>query len=74
MGTDWRDTQIRYLVHFDDSRAGMRHRDEPRAVGDELRDDGDGNCVERIEPLPNTATASNQLLPRISLVAMSRAL
>jgi hypothetical protein len=24
MGIDWRDSQIRYLVHFDDGGSGMR--------------------------------------------------
>ena len=38
MGADWRDSQIRYLVHFDDGGSGMRYRAEPLAIGDELRD------------------------------------
>ena len=25
MGADWRDSQIRYLVHFSDGGSGMRH-------------------------------------------------
>jgi hypothetical protein len=30
MGADWRDSQIRYLVHFSDGGSGMRYRSEPR--------------------------------------------
>ena len=44
MGTDWRDSQIRYLVHFDDGGSGMRHRPEPLAAGDKL---ADGGCRSR---------------------------
>jgi hypothetical protein len=32
MGANWRDSQIRYLVHFDDGRSGMRYRSEPLTV------------------------------------------
>jgi hypothetical protein len=32
MGADWRDSQIRYLVHFDDGGSGMRYRDKPLTV------------------------------------------
>ena len=32
MGADWRDSQIRYLVHFEDGGSGMRHRSEPLTV------------------------------------------
>ena len=52
MGADWRDSQIRYLVHFDDGGSGMRHRDEPLAVGVELADGGSVYRVERVEPAP----------------------
>ena len=50
MGADWRDSQIRYLVHFDDGGSGMRYRSEPLTVGAELTDGGRG---ERVEPPPN---------------------
>jgi hypothetical protein len=40
MGADWRDSQIRCLVHFDDGGSGMRYRDEPLDVGVELADGG----------------------------------
>jgi hypothetical protein len=53
MGTDWRDSQIRYLVHFDDGGSGMRYRTEPLTVGVELADSGRGYRVERVEPPPN---------------------
>ena len=36
MGADRRDSQIRYLVHFDDGGSGMRHQEEPLVVGAEL--------------------------------------
>ena len=55
MGTDWRDSQIRYLVHFDGGGSGMRHRPEPLAVGDELADGGCRYSLERVEPPPNPA-------------------
>jgi hypothetical protein len=53
MGAGWRDSQIRYLVHFDDGRSGMRYRSEPLAVGVELVDSGARYRVERVEPPPN---------------------
>lgn len=53
MGTDWRDSQIRYLIHFDDGGSGMRYRDEPIAVGVELSEGGNHYRVERVEPPPN---------------------
>ncbi len=53
MGADWRDSQIRYLVHFDDGGSGMRYRAEPLAIGDELRDGASRYRVERVEPPPN---------------------
>ena len=46
MGADWRDSQIRYLVHFDDGGSGMRHRSEPLTVGAELTDGGRSYCVD----------------------------
>ena len=51
MGADWRDSQIRYLVHFDDG--GMRYRSEPLTVGVELADGGTVYRVERVELPPN---------------------
>ena len=53
MGADWRDSQIRYLVHFDDGGSGMRYRSEPLTVGAELTDGGTVYRVERVEPPPN---------------------
>jgi len=53
MGADWRDSQIRYLVHFDDGGSGMRHRAEPLTVGVELADGGHRYRVEWVEPPPN---------------------
>jgi hypothetical protein len=40
MGADWRDSQIRYLVHFSDGGSGMRYRRKPLTVGAELADGG----------------------------------
>ena len=53
MGSDWRDSQIRYLIHFSDGGSGMRYRTEPLAIGDELADGGTVYRVERVEPPPN---------------------
>ena len=39
---------LRYLILFDDGGSGMRHRDEPLAVGDELDDGGSRYRVERV--------------------------
>ena len=50
---DWRDSQIRYLVHFDDGGSGMRYRAEPLAIGDELTHGRSRYRVERVEPPPN---------------------
>jgi hypothetical protein len=50
MGADWCDSEIRYLVHFDDGGSGMRYRSEPLRVGAELTDGGRGYRVERVEP------------------------
>lgn len=46
---DWRDGQVRYIVHFDDGGSGMRHREEPLEVGAELRDGPRRYLVERVE-------------------------
>lgn len=48
MGADWRDSQIRYLVHFDDGGSGMRHYAEPLAVDDELADGDRRYQVDRV--------------------------
>src|SRR5262245_30365260 len=40
MGTDWQETQHRFLVHFADGGSGMRSYDEPLAVGEEISDGG----------------------------------
>jgi hypothetical protein len=57
MGADWRDSQIRYLVHFSDGGSGMHYRSEPLTVGVELADGGARYRVERVEP-PPTRTRS----------------
>ena len=38
---DWRDEQVRYLIHFDGGGSGMRFRDAALAVGDVLTDAGE---------------------------------
>ena len=53
MGGGRRDSQIGYLVHFDDGGSGMRQRTEPLAVGAELTDGGARCRVEHVEPPPN---------------------
>jgi hypothetical protein len=53
MGADWRDSQIRYLVPFDDGGSGIRYRSEPLTVGAELTDSGARYRVERVGPPPN---------------------
>ena len=50
---DWREGEIRYLVHFDDGGSGMRYRRKPLVVGDGLTDGGRHYRVERVEPPPN---------------------
>ena len=52
-GRDWQAGRVRYLVHFSDGGSGMRHRDEPLEVGDELSEGGRRYMVERVEPPPN---------------------
>jgi hypothetical protein len=51
MGADWRDSQIRYLVHFLDGGSGMRYRSEPLAVGGERIATGPcgGGALARLE-------------------------
>jgi hypothetical protein len=49
---DWRDGQIRYLVHFDDGGSGMRMMDEPLEVGCELTEGADRYRVVRVERPP----------------------
>src|SRR5262245_56300126 len=46
---DWRDGQVRYIVHFGDGGSGMRHRDEQLEVGAELREGGERYRVGRVE-------------------------
>ncbi len=52
-GRDWQAGRVRYLVHFSDGGSGMRHRDEPFDVGDELSEGGRRYTVERVEQPPN---------------------
>ena len=51
MGADWRDSQTRYVVHFDDGGSGMRYRSEPLAVGVEriARGPCGGGALTRLE-------------------------
>ena len=53
MGADWRDSQIRYLAHFDDGGSGMRYRAEPLTVGEELTDGAGDELLSQHRPLPN---------------------
>lgn len=53
MGTGWRDSQIRYLVHFSDGGAGRRFRDEPLEVGAELMEGRRRYRVVRVEQPPS---------------------
>ena len=46
---DWRDEQVRYLIHFDGSGSGMRFRDAALDVGDVLVDAGESYRVVRVE-------------------------
>ena len=46
---DWRDDQIRMLVHFSDGGAGMRRFDTPIAIGDKILDSGEIYIVVRVE-------------------------
>jgi hypothetical protein len=66
MGADWRDSQIRYLVHFDDGGSGMRYRSEPLTVGDELADGGTVFRIERVEPPPNPNAFGHAWVTRLS--------
>ena len=52
-GRDWQAGRVRYLVHFSDGGSGMRHRDAPLEVGDELSEGGRRYTVERVAPPPN---------------------
>jgi hypothetical protein len=65
MGADWRDSQNRYLVHFDDGGSGIRYRDEPLDVGVELADGGSPYRVERVEPPPNSNAFGHAWVTRI---------
>jgi hypothetical protein len=53
MGTDWRESQIRYLVTFSDGGSGRRVRDEPLEVGAELDDGRNRYRVVRVEQPPS---------------------
>jgi hypothetical protein len=46
---DWRDGQLRYLVHFSDDGSGVRYHAEPL----ELTDGGRSYRVDSVEPPPN---------------------
>ena len=49
MGSGWRDTHYRYLVHFADGGAGMRFYDRPLEPGDEIADGGEPYRIVRVE-------------------------
>jgi hypothetical protein len=66
MGTDWRDSQIRYLVHFDDGGSGMRYSNEPLDVGVELTEGDNRYRVERVEPPPNPSAFGHAWAERIA--------
>jgi hypothetical protein len=63
---DWRDSQIRYLVHFDDGGSGMRHRKERIDVGDQLADGGIVYRVERVEPPSNPNAFGHAWVARVT--------
>ena len=44
---------MRYLIHYSDGGAGMRHRDEPPWPGDEVTDGGASYKVMRVDQPPN---------------------
>jgi hypothetical protein len=46
---DWREQQVRYLIHFDGSGSGMRFREAALDVGDVLIDRGESYRVVRVE-------------------------
>jgi hypothetical protein len=62
---DWRDGQLRYLVHFNDGGSGMRYREEPLKVGAELADGGARYRVERVESPPNPNAFGHAWVTRI---------
>jgi hypothetical protein len=43
----------RYLIRFSDGGTGLRQRDEPLAVGDEIEDCGDTYMITRVEITPD---------------------
>jgi hypothetical protein len=47
---DWQAAKRRYLVTFCDGGSGLRYRDEPLEVGDELVDGPARYRVEQVEP------------------------
>jgi hypothetical protein len=53
MGTDWRDKQIRYLVHFSDGGSGRRFRDEPLEICAELKEGRRRYRIMRVEQPPS---------------------
>jgi hypothetical protein len=65
MRRDWQSEQLRYLVHFDDGGSGMRYRDEPLGVGDDLIDGGRSYRVERVEPPPNPSAFGHAWVTRL---------
>jgi hypothetical protein len=46
---------IRYLVSFSDGGVGMRHRDAPLEVGQEIDDCGDRYRIVKVDPPPSEA-------------------
>jgi len=66
---DWRDEQIRYLIHFDDGGSGMRHRDEPLGFCAVLDDGGTHFRVVRLEQPPNPRALGCAWATRLDRVA-----
>ena len=62
MGADWRDSQIRYLVHFDGGGSGMRYRADALAVGVEL---ADGGTVYRVGRARRAAAEPERVRARV---------
>jgi hypothetical protein len=57
--------QMRYLVTFSDGGTGMRHRDEPLAVGDEIEDCGSVYVVQEVEQ-PRTEQAPGRVWAKLA--------
>ncbi len=56
---------IRYLVAFSDGGVGMRMRNEPLLVGEELADCGERYLVVRVEPPSSQAGFGRAWVERV---------